>query len=79
MRGITNMISFIELQKAHTQTGRKCDKCGELIKIGETYLHMNKNKHLFMLCGKCIYIFAAKMYKENPLIKADATAELLDS
>lgn len=73
------MISFIEINKAHTSIGRICDKCGEHIKTGETYLHMNKNKHLFILCGKCVYIFAAKMYKENPLIKADATAELLDN
>ena len=70
------MKAYIEIDRAKTPA-RRCDKCGENIPVGAKYLHMNKNKHLFILCGKCLYIFTAKIMKDNPLVKADATAELL--
>jgi len=70
------MNAYIEIDRAQTPK-RTCDKCRDIIPIGSKYLHMNKNKHRFILCGKCLYIFAAKIMKDNPLVKADATVELL--
>ena len=71
------MTPYIEVDRAMTSTGRKCDKCGDIISRGMKYLHMNKNKHLFILCGKCLYILTIKIVKDNPLVKAEAMADLI--
>jgi len=68
---------YIEVDRARTSHGRKCNSCGEKIKLGEKYLHCNRNSHLFVLCGKCLVIYATKVIQADPCVKGDAMAELI--
>ena len=70
------MEKYLGLVRAYTN-GKKCDHCGESIPRDKLFFQMNKNRHVYILCDKCVYILAAKMVKEDPMIKADATAELI--
>ena len=70
------MEGYTELVTAQT-IGRKCDHCGEHIPRGMPYLHLVKNRHTYIICGKCLVIFAGLAREINPAFVADATAELL--
>ena len=67
---------FIEVDRAKTKKGRKCNSCGNIIEQGVKYLHMNRNDHLFVLCGKCLVVYATKVIAHDPIHKADAFAEM---
>lgn len=68
---------FIEVDRAKTPAGRKCNSCGERIPQGTKYLHMVRNQHLFVLCGKCLVIYATKVVAHDPTHKADAFANMV--
>jgi len=71
-----NMVVYNELVKAQTN-GRKCNHCEESIDRGRYYLHMARNRHTYVLCRKCLVMFATQAYKADSLFKAEATGELL--
>ena len=68
--------SYVQVDRARTM-GRKCHHCEEKIPVGDKYLHMNRNNHLYNLCGKCLLIFTAKVCEADPTVKGDALAELI--
>ena len=67
---------YIETVVAQTN-GRHCHKCKEKIPRGAMYLHMERNRHVYCVCGKCLYIFASLAIQHDPLYKSDAAAELI--
>jgi hypothetical protein len=68
---------FIDVDRAKTPAGRKCNSCQDKIPQGAKYLHMNRNTHLFVLCGKCLLIYAAKVNAHDPSHKTKAVSDLL--
>jgi hypothetical protein len=76
-QAVKNEAIYIEVDRARTRTGRKCCRCQGTINMGEHYLHMNRNSHLFVLCGKCLVLLATKVIKANPMVKADVVADQL--
>lgn len=67
---------YIEVVAANT-SGRRCHKCAERIPRGKLFLYMERNRHVYCLCGKCLVIFTALVMKDDPTHKADAAAELI--
>ena len=70
------MKGYTELVTAQT-IGRACDHCGIPVPQGSKYLHLVKNRHTYIICGKCLTIFATLAIKDDPTHKADAMAELI--
>ena len=68
---------YIQVDRAQTPNGRKCNGCGRKIEQYEKYLHMNRNRHLFVLCGKCVVMYATELVDHDPIHKADAVAEMI--
>ena len=66
---MSKIIADIGVDRAHTAKGRKCLCCGEHIQRGEKYLHINRNNHLYILCGKCSVIIALCLKKDESLPK----------
>ena len=61
---------YIEVDRAQTPRGRKCNGCMTIIPQGDKYLHMNRNAHLFVLCEECLILFATKVSKYNSFRKS---------
>lgn len=72
-----NSPVYIEVDRARTKTGRKCNHCGEQIKMGEKYLHMVRNSHLFVICGACLLLFTKEVVETDPTVKSNVVAKLL--
>ena len=70
------LSNYVEVVKAQTN-GRKCHKCEEKIPRGKMYLHLERNRHVYCICGKCLLIFATLAVKDDPSFKGDAAAELI--
>jgi len=70
------MKGYTEYVEAQT-TGRKCDHCGKHIEHGKGYLHLVKNRHIYIICNKCLVIFGRLAERNEPTAKADAMAEII--
>jgi hypothetical protein len=44
---------------------RNCHKCGEKISKEMPYLHLRRNRHIFVVCGKCLVFFTQKALEYN--------------
>jgi hypothetical protein len=69
---------FIEIDAVKGRTERVCNKCNASIPKTGKYLYMRRNRHNFILCGKCLYIFAAKIVKDDPLVSSYVADAMLE-
>lgn len=63
--------------KIATSSSWKCHKCGEVITTGRVHMFMRRNRHTFILCGKCITFCASKAIELDPKIQEDCVPDLL--
>ena len=68
---------YAEVDRAQTKRGRGCNACGGRIQQGERYLHLNRNSHLFVICAKCLVIFAHRAAEGRDDLKAQVVADLI--
>lgn len=65
-----------------------CHKCKEEIQRGAPYLHLRRNRHVYIICGACIMFYAKKVEELDPSLtpsnvapdfstKADMTEKLM--
>jgi hypothetical protein len=73
---MAGLESYVEVVLAQTN-GRKCHKCGNKIMRGKPYLHMERNRHIYCVCGMCLVMFATQAARKDPEARADAVAEII--
>jgi len=56
---------------------RNCNQCEESVSVREKFLHIERNRHHFVLCGDCLESYANQIMEIDPIHKADAMAELI--
>ena len=54
-----------------------CHKCNEKIETGHAYMLQRRNRHVFILCGKCIVLCASKVIEIDPSAQEKVVAHLL--
>lgn len=56
-----------------------CHKCGEKIKYHAPYLHLRRNRHIFIVCGACVMLYSKQVMELDPDIKYDVAEKLIES
>jgi uncharacterized protein YunC (DUF1805 family) len=54
-----------------------CHKCSEKVETGHAYLLMRRNRHIYVMCGKCIVLSASKVMEIDPSVQEKCIDPLL--
>jgi len=71
-------VTYIEVERAFTEKGRKCHLCGEPIPKMAKFLYMRRGRHIYTLCQKCAVTAAAFIDKSWEEMEASCPEHIIN-